>query len=290
MLVKDIMVRNPFTAKPDNTVPEVKALMKKQKVNKIPILDDNGKLVGIVTKNDIEKATKVMIIDHHRRAEDYIESPVFNHIDPAASSTCEIVAEFIRFSSINPRIELPATYATIMLSGIFLDSSYYKSKSTGIRTFEASTILKEYGADNSLADDYLKDDYEEHIAVNKIIDKLEHPYYGVVIAQGDPEVFYDNATVAKAANACLSFKGIHAAFVIARSGPREIRVSARSDGSISVQLLAEKLGGGGHLTASAVTFDKSNIKEVHDAIIAVLDTYLNEATNDNKNRMKGEDM
>ena len=102
----------------------------------------------------LEKVTKVVVIDHHRRAEDYIESPVFNHIDPAASSTCEIVAEFIRFSSINPRIELPATYATIMMSGIFLDSSYFKSKSTGIRTFEASTILKEYGADNALADDF----------------------------------------------------------------------------------------------------------------------------------------
>ena len=88
----------------------------------------------------------IAIIDHHRRAEEYIENPVFNHIDSAASSTCELMAEFIRFASINPRIEIPSTYATIMLSGIFLDSSYYKSKNTGIRTFEASTILKEYGA------------------------------------------------------------------------------------------------------------------------------------------------
>ena len=110
----------------------------------------------------IEKVAKIVVIDHHRRAEEYIDSPVFNHIDPAASSTCELISEFIRFSSINPRIELPSTYATIMLSGIFLDSSYFKSRSTGIRTFEAATILKEYGADNSLADDFLKDDYEEN--------------------------------------------------------------------------------------------------------------------------------
>ena len=99
----------------------------------------------------VDKASKIVVIDHHRRAEEYIESPVFNHIDPAASSTCELISEFIRFSSINPRIELPSTYATIMLSGIFLDSAYFKSRSTGIRTFEAATILKEYGADNSLA-------------------------------------------------------------------------------------------------------------------------------------------
>lgn len=238
----------------------------------------------------LEKVSKVVVIDHHRRAEDYIESPVFNHIDPAASSTCEIVAEFIKFSSINPRIELPAIYSTFMLSGIFLDSSYFKSKSTGIRTFEASTILKEYGADNALADDFLKDDYEEHIEVNDIISRLEHPMYGVVMAVADENRFYDNATIAKAANACLTFKGIHAAFVIGKASQKEIRVSARSDGSISVQLLAEKLGGGGHLTAAAISFDKTSMNEVRDAIISVLDSYLTDATNDSKNKMKGEEM
>ena len=238
----------------------------------------------------LDKINKVVVIDHHRRAEDYIESPVFNHIDPAASSTCEIVAEFIKFSSINPRIELPALYSTFMLSGIFLDSSYFKSKSTGIRTFESCTILKEYGADNSLADDFLKDDYEEHKDVNAILERLEHPMYGVVLGIAPEERMYDHATIAKAANACLTFKGIHASFVIGRANAREIRLSARSDGSISVQLLAEKLGGGGHLTSAAVTFEKSNMQEVKEAIINVLEQHLAEATNDSKNKMKNEDM
>ena len=238
----------------------------------------------------LDKINKVVVIDHHRRAEDYIESPVFNHIDPAASSTCEIVAEFIKFSSINPRIELPALYSTFMLSGIFLDSSYFKIKSTGIRTFESCTILKEYGADNSLADDFLKDDYEEHKDVNAILERLEHPMYGVVLGIAPEERMYDHATIAKAANACLTFKGIHASFVIGRANAREIRLSARSDGSISVQLLAEKLGGGGHLTSAAVTFEKSNMQEVKEAIINVLEQHLAEATNDSKNKMKNEDM
>ena len=238
----------------------------------------------------LDRCSKVVVIDHHRRAEDYIESPVFNHIDPAASSTCEIISEFIKFSSINPRIELPATYSTFMLSGIFLDSSYFKSKSTGIRTFEACTILKEYGADNSLADDFLKDDYEEHKEVNEIIARLEHPFYGVVVAMAGEDTMHDNATIAKAANACLTFKGIHAAFVIGRTSQREIRVSARSDGSISVQLLAEKLGGGGHLTAAAITFEKASMVEVRDSILSVLESHLTEATNDTKNKLKGEEM
>ena len=227
----------------------------------------------------IDKAAKIVVVDHHRRAEEYIDSPVFNHIDPAASSTCELISEFIRFSSINPKIELPSTYATIMLSGIFLDSSYFKSRNTGIRTFEAATILKEYGADNSLADDFLKDDYEEHKEVTDIVTNLETPYYGVVIATANTDRLYDHATIAKAANLCLSFKGVHAAFVIGKVNNREIRVSCRSDGTINVSLLAERMGGGGHFTSSAVTFATSDVREVKNIIAGVLDSSLTEATN-----------
>ena len=236
----------------------------------------------------IEKCSKVVVIDHHRRAEEYIENPVFNHIDPAASSTCEIIAEFLRFSSINPRIEMSSTYATIMLSGIFLDSSFFKSRNTGIRTFEASTILKEYGADNSLADDFLKDDLEEYKAVNDIIRNLEHPFYGVVVALANPNEIYDQVTISKASNACLQFKGIHASFVFGHTSAREIKMSCRSDGTVNVQLLAEKLGGGGHYSMSAVTFDHSSMDEVREMLINVLDAHLAEATNDDRNR-KGEE-
>ena len=227
----------------------------------------------------LDLVAKIVVIDHHRRAEEYIESPVFNHIDPAASSTCELISEFIRFSSINPKIELPSTYATIMLSGIFLDSGYFKSRSTGIRTFEAATILKEYGADNSLADDLLKDDFEEHKEVTEITTNLETPFYGVVIATANQDRLYDHATIAKAANTCLTYKGVHAAFVIGKISQREIRVSARSDGTINVSLLAEKLGGGGHFTSAAASFIGTDLKTIKEKIVVVLETSLTEATN-----------
>ena len=227
----------------------------------------------------VDKASKIVVIDHHRRAEEYIESPVFNHIDPAASSTCELISEFIRFSSINPRIELPSTYATIMLSGIFLDSSYFKSRSTGIRTFEAATILKEYGADNSLADDFLKDGYEEHKEVTDITSNLDTPYYGVVIATANQDRLYDHATIAKAANVCLTYKGVHAAFVIGKISQREIRMSARSDGTVNVSLLTEKLGGGGHFTSAAASFVSGEVKDVKRKLLMVLESSLTEASN-----------
>ena len=227
----------------------------------------------------VDKAAKIVVIDHHRRAEEYIDSPVFNHIDPAASSTCELISEFIRFSSINPRIELPSTYATIMLSGIFLDSSYFKSRSTGIRTFEAATILKEYGADNSLADDFLKDGYEEHKEITEITANLETPFYGVVIATANQDRLYDHATIAKAANLCLTYKGVHAAFVLGKISPREIRLSARSDGTINVSLLCEKLNGGGHFTSAAALFNDSDVRTSKQRLLMVLESSLKEATN-----------
>ena len=227
----------------------------------------------------VDKASKIVVIDHHRRAEEYIESPVFNHIDPAASSTCELISEFIRFASINPKIELPSSYATIMLSGIFLDSGFFRSRSTGIRTFEAATILKEYGADNSLADDFLKDDYEEHKEVTEITTNLETPFYGVVIATARQDRLYDYATIAKAANTCLTYKGVHAAFVIGKVSNKEVRMSARSDGTVNVSLLSEKLGGGGHFTSAAAMFNVTDLKTVKEKILVVLETSLTEATN-----------
>ena len=237
----------------------------------------------------LDHTNKVVVIDHHRRAEEYIESPVFNYIDPAASSASELITEFIRFASISPRIELNSTYATIMLSGIFLDSSFYKSKNTGIRTFEASTILKEYGADNSIADDLLKDDFEEYIETTNIVSNLKTADYGVVYAIANPDQIYDTASIAKAANACLSMKGIHAAFVIGRTSSKEIKISARSDGLVNVSKLCEKLGGGGHFTSAAATFLKSNVNEVEEILIGVIRKHLAEAKADVARR-PGEEM
>ncbi len=227
----------------------------------------------------LDHATKVVVIDHHRRAEDYIESPVLNHIDPAASSACELVTEFLKFASINPKIDLPQTYATIMLSGIFLDSNYFRSKQTGIRTFEACTVLKEYGADNALADDFLKEEKEEYFEVEEIVKNMRFYTSDVVYVVADPEIVYDSATLSKVANQCLTLKGIRASFVIGRVN-KEVKISCRSTGSISVQLIAEAMGGGGHLTMAAASFRNSTVSEIEQKLLATLNTTLNAARND----------
>ncbi len=252
--------------------------------NTLLVVVDVHKPYMVMAPKLLEKTSKVVVIDHHRRAEEFIDQPVFNHIDPAASSTCEIIAEFIKFCSVNPRIELPSIYATIMLSGIFLDSNHFKSKVTGLRTFEACTILKEYGADNAMADDLLKDDYEEFEEVTDLVKNIEHPAYGVVAVFAPEDRIVDEATISKAANMCMSLKGNHACFVVAHTSSKMIKVSARSDGSINVQLLAEKLGGGGHFSMAAITFDNNRIDDVKDLIYNVIQKHLNEATADAKSR------
>ena len=228
----------------------------------------------------VDNANKIVVIDHHRRAELFIESPVFNHIDPSASSTCEIIAEFVHFASSTPKIVIPSSYATIMLSGIFLDSGNFKSKIVGIRTFEACTFLKEFGADNAKADDLLKDEYEEHMIVNKIVSNMVTPYPGVVYAIANQQEYFDDATLAKAANQCLSIKSVNAAFVFGKTNNKQIKMSLRSDSTINVQILAQKMGGGGHFSKAAVVFDTTDFAKVTEILKDTLNKNLAQARYD----------
>ena len=253
--------------------------MDKLKNNTLVIVVDVHRPSMTMAPKLLEKATKVMVIDHHRRSEEFIESPVFAHIEPSASSSCELVAEFVRYASVNPRIIIPTNYATIMLSGIFMDTNYFKAKTCGIRTFEASMILKEFGADNSAADDFLKDEFEEYTLITKIISTLKTPYYGVVYCVADEDDIIEAATLAKVGNQCMQMRGVNACFVIGKTAVNEVRISCRSDGSVNVQLLAEKLNGGGHFTQSAATFKNTSIDRVESRLLDVLNEYLNDARN-----------
>ena len=225
----------------------------------------------------LEKSAKTIVIDHHRRGEAFIDKPVLQYVDPAASSATEIVTEFIHYASANPRIEVSPAYATIMLSGIFLDTGFFKSKSTGIRTFEAAEVLKEFSADNAKADDFLKDEYEEYALVTKIVSTIRTPYTGIVYCVADERDIVDRATLSKVANQLMQLKDIDAAFVIGRTQERMTNISARSNATVNVQLLCEKLGGGGHLAMAAAQFPDATIDAVADRLMDTLDMYLAEA-------------
>jgi c-di-AMP phosphodiesterase-like protein len=147
----------------------------------------------------------------------------------------------------------------------------------GARTFEAAMFLKECGADNAKADDFLKDEYEEHALVNKILATTKTPYYGIVYCMADEEDIIEAATLAKVGNQCMSMKGINASFVIGKTEADEVRISCRSDGTINVQLLAEKMNGGGHFTQAACVFKHMTLENVENKLLSVLNDYLNDA-------------
>lgn len=261
---------NKITVTPSDALDLIKA-------NTLIIVCDVHKPSMTMAPKLLDKATKVMVIDHHRRGEEFVDSPVFSYVEPSASSASEMVAELIRYCSANPRIIIPSSYATIMLSGIFMDSNFFKSKNCGIRTFEASMILKEYGADNSTADDFLKDEFEEYTLITKIIATLKTPYYGVVYCVADEDDIIERATLAKVGNQCMQMRGVNACFIIGKISEKDVAVSCRSDGTINVQLLAEQLNGGGHLTQAAGVLKNTTIERVETRLLDVLNEHLNDA-------------
>ena len=237
----------------------------------------------VMGRKALEKAVKAIVIDHHRRGEEFIEKPVLSYVDPSAASASEIIAELIHYATANPRIEVSATAATLMLSGIFLDTSFFKAKSTGIRSFEAAEILKEFGADNQIADDYLKDEYEEYALITKIVSTIRTPFTGICYCLADERDIVERATLSKVANQLMQLKGINAAFVLGRTQQNEIRLSARSNGSVNVQLLCEKMGGGGHFGGAAAVFPNSTIATAESKLLETLDTYLEGARSEGGN-------
>ncbi|MPN16037.1 hypothetical protein SDC9_163375 [bioreactor metagenome] len=118
---------------------------------------------------------------------------------------------------------------------------------------------------------------------------MKTPIPGIVYAIAPADQFFDMATLAKAANTCLSMKAINAAFIIGNISNKETRMSCRSDGTINVQIIAEKMGGGGHFTSSAVSFEKTTPEAVAETLLSVLDKNLSEARADSKKKDNQED-
>ena len=222
----------------------------------------------------VEKASAVAIIDHHRRSEKCYEKPVLSFIKPYASSASEIVTEMIRYS--NSRIEVPEKVATMMLAGITLDTNHYRQK-TGQTTYDASLVLKSYGADNDVCDSFFKEDYNEFALRTKILSNGFSPYYGIHVYVYDDNDPIDKTALAIVAQYGLGIKEVNATFVVGKIDTNKVGVSARSDGTVNCQVLLEKMNGGGHFAAAATQITGASVKEVVETLKEVLDQYLDEA-------------
>ncbi len=221
----------------------------------------------------LEKAQNVAVIDHHRRAEDAIDNPIFNHIDTVASSASELVMEMITNAPV--KIVISSKVATYMLAGILLDTNGFKARTT-TATFRAAMNLKDAGADNTVADSYLKDEYEEFALKTKIMSNIESPYFGIMIAMAPANQIIDRTMLAKVGQEIVGVKGVKAAFVIGYISDRAVGISARSDGTVNVQLIMEKMGGGGHHSGAAAQISNSKPEDVCESLKKILELYIND--------------
>ena len=195
---------------------------------------------------------KLVVIDHHRRGEEFLSQATLIYLEPYASSTCELVAELLQY--VHDRISLDLREATSLLAGITIDTKSFTLR-TGARTFEAASFLRRNGADPQIIQHMLQENLSEYLNKAEIIKHTTIFYNHVAIASFDKTQVKSQLIVAKAADTLLSISDIYASFVIAARQDGIITISARSLGQINVQVIMEKLGGGGHLTNAAVQLE-----------------------------------
>ncbi len=222
----------------------------------------------------IQKCTHIAIIDHHRPTQFVIEDPLFNGIDTSASSASELVTFYITFNE--NEIAVDERTATLLYSGICLDTHFFKERAT-LNSFEAAAQLKNMGADSDKVTDFLKEELEEYRQKISILNTAETPYYGCMVATCPDNEIVNDVTLAIVANEALTIRGISLSFCIGRINEHAVKISARSDGSVSVQLLVEKLGGGGHLAMAAVSMKDIKVEEAKAKLMVLLKEYLDDA-------------
>lgn len=236
------------------------------------VLVDHHKPVLSIAPSLLRKSKRNMVIDHHRRGEEFTENPLLVYIEPYASSTAELITELFEYVSTDGepinRIE-----ATAMLGGIVVDTNNFSLR-TGSRTFDAASYLQSVGANSTMIQRLLKEDPKNYLKRSELIQTLDYVIDGVAIAHGKNDEVYPSVTAAQTADTMLSMSGVEAAFVITRRSEETVGISARSLGKINVQTIMEKMGGGGHLSNAATQIDDRSISEVIEELKEVIHSQL----------------
>lgn len=218
----------------------------------------------------LEKAKNVVVIDHHRRMAELDVDALMFYCEPSASSTCEIVSEFLPYMS--KKFKLSEQEANIMYLGILIDTDRFRVRS-GIRTFDAAKQLKQLGAEPSECDQLAEEPY------NNIIDRSEiiaagKSFKNDIVISALKSGIYSRSIASQACDMMVRAKEIEAAFVICYDAKDEVMISARSNGKTNVQIVMEKMHGGGHMTAAGLQRKDATVEELYDELIVALNEYL----------------
>ena len=213
-----------------------------------------------------KKCKNLAIIDHHRRNPDAISNYKFLYIQPSASSTVELVAEMFEFTKYE--VDISPMEATWMLMGIVVDTNNFIYRTTS-RTFNVLASLQAYGADMSKSRRFLRENFDEYIKRMSILNNMEVLPGGYGIALCDDEI-YERSFLAKIADNIITVDKVKIAFCIGKIGKDAIGISARSLDEANVQVIMEKLGGGGHYNNAATQMYGITKEEAKEKLIAVL--------------------
>ncbi|MDX8045422.1 DHH family phosphoesterase [Gracilibacillus sp. S3-1-1] len=249
---------------------------------------DPGSALDIVTKNTllvivdthkpslvqesklINKIEHVVIIDHHRRGEEFVDNPTLVYMEPYASSTAELVTELLEYQP--SKLSLSMLESTALLAGIIVDTNSFTLR-TGSRTFDAASYLRSRGADTVLVQKFLKEDLDIYVKRSRLIENTNIYRGNIAISVGNSREKYGPVIIAQAADTLLMMTGVEASFVISVREDGRVGISARSLGNINVQVMMEKMNGGGHLTNAATQLDDMAVIDAYEWLKDIIDNY-----------------
>lgn len=219
---------------------------------------------------------RIIVIDHHRRGEEFPENPMLTYVEPYASSASELVTEMVEYQQPEggQRV-LTDLEATALLAGIVVDSKEFSLR-TGTRTFDAASYLRSIGADSAVVTDLLKEDISSFLERTHLVATLKMVRPHMAVLCGPEKKIIDPIITAQAADTALDLEDVEASFAITRRSQNMIGISARSMGKINVQLIMEKLGGGGHLSNAATQIKDVTVADAQKKLLAAIDQYEKE--------------
>ena len=240
--------------------------------NALLIVVDTHKKTYVEEPELLNKTSKIVVIDHHRRSADFIEQSILTFQEVYASSASELVTEILQYTQHD--IELSTIEAESLYAGIMMDTKNFTFK-TGVRTFEAAAYLRRCGVDIIKVKKWFQSDLESYNKIAEIVKKAEIIYDTIGISTYDLAEKDANLICAKAADELLTIGNITASFVLGLLD-NKVCISGRSIGDINVQMILEKLGGGGHITLAGAQLEGKTIEEAKNELIQKIQEYFNE--------------
>lgn len=236
------------------------------------VVVDTHKMNYVESEELVDKVKKIVIIDHHRRSADFIEKAMLTFQEVYASSTAELVTELIQY--VEEKVKLKTIEAESLYAGIMMDTKNFTFK-TGVRTFEAAAYLRRCGVDIIRVKKWFQSNLENFNKIAEIVGKSEIINDTIAISICEEKAKDVNVLCAKAADELLTISEITASFVIGRLGDK-VCISGRSIGDINVQVILEKLGGGGHITLAGAQVEGMTIEETKQELINRIHEYFSE--------------